>query len=654
MHYWCGHRFFILCPAFQSSTGFQNHSAFVSGIMESVHYRHLNLKRGRMEKQTALKRYFGYDSFRPGQEALIDSIMSGCDTLGIMPTGGGKSICYQLPGVLLPGVSLVISPLISLMKDQVDSLADAGISATYINSTLDAEEIELRFKAVRSGDIKVLYVAPERLNTETFLRLVKSVPISLITVDEAHCISQWGHDFRPSYGEIPTFIAKLSKRPPLAAFTATATPRVITEIKRLLMLRTPTERTTGFDRPNLHYRVITQGDKYSYVRESIRNKNVYDSGIIYCATRKTVDGVAARLKRDGINAEGYHAGMESNERQGVQERFMFGATQIIVATNAFGMGIDKPDVRFVIHYNMPGSMEAYYQEAGRCGRDGDPAECTLLYSPSDIINQKLLIQNDGIDENRRSLLLENLQTLVNYCHTQQCLRKTILAYFGETNGLDNCGNCINCDATFEMQDITVESQKVLSCIYRMEQRFGVSTVIKVLRGSKDKKLLEWRLDKLSTYGILKDISEKNLREIIMSLVSSGYIHMTADEFPVLKLNKSASDILKGNATVAIRKERVQHAAKKAKQKNVGSNPDLYVRLVDLRKRIAEEKGVPAFFIFNNKTLEVMANQVPLTERQLMEVSGVGEKKLASYGERFLREIAQWESETGDTRIGTGV
>ncbi len=594
-----------------------------------------------MNKPTVLKKYFGFDDFRSGQEALIDSILSGRDTLGIMPTGGGKSLCYQLPALMLPGITVVISPLISLMKDQVDGLEESGVPATFINSTLDAAETSERFQRLREGHVKILYVAPERLNADSFLRLISQLNISLITIDEAHCISQWGHDFRPSYQEIPRFIDRLPVRPVVAAFTATATLKVVEEIKVLLKLRKPFERTTGFDRPNLHYRVITHGDKYGWLKQTLTEKFPGSSGIVYCATRKMVESVAKRLVKDGFKAEGYHAGMDSGVRQAVQDRFMFDHTQIIVATNAFGMGIDKPDVRFVVHHNMPGSIEAYYQEAGRCGRDGEYGECILLYSPSDIINQKLMIQNDGVDEGRQGLLLENLQVLVNYCHTQQCLRQYILEYFGETDAPASCGNCINCDASMEMQDITLESQKILSCIFRMEQRFGVAMVIKVLRGSKEKKLTDWRLDQLSTYGILKEIPEKNLREMIMYLVSSGYIHMTADEFPVLKLTNLASGVLKGTESVSIRKERVQHKGKASKKKALGSNPELYDRLTDLRKQLADAKGVPAFYIFSNSTLQAMSQQVPRSREELLEVSGVGEKKLAGYGSQFLNVIEQW-------------
>lgn len=599
-----------------------------------------------MDKYTVLKKYFGYTAFRTGQEALIDHIGAGRDVLGIMPTGGGKSLCYQLPAILMAGVTLVISPLISLMKDQVDSLNEMGIGAVYINSSLEQDEIRERLAQVRQGTVKLLYVAPERLNSDWFLGLANSVGISFIAVDEAHCISQWGHDFRPSYQEIPAFIRRLKTRPVVAAFTATATLRVVDEIKAALELVSPYALTTGFDRPNLNYRVATPPNKYSYLQEYLSGNHQGASGVIYCATRKTVDGLVQKLRKNGFNAEGYHGGMDSEVRKQVQDRFMLDATRIIVATNAFGMGIDKPDVRFVVHYNMPANMEAYYQEAGRAGRDGEPGDCVLMYSPADIINQKLIIDNDGLDPGRKTLLLENLQILVNYCHTQECLRKTILEYFGEAGTEESCDNCGNCNDDGELADVTLEAQKIISCIYRVEQRYGLTVVIKVLKGSKDQKLRDNRLDQVSTYGLLADMPEGSIKEIVMALISRGYVHMTADAYPVLKLRAESKRILSGEDRFLIKKSRIEIARKSKKSRlgrstDIAVNEGLFEQLVALRKTLAAQKGVPTYVIFHNKALEEMAREYPQNRSEFLAISGVGEKKYESYGAKFAEVIAAY-------------
>ncbi len=488
-----------------------------------------------------------------------------------MPTGGGKSLCYQLPAILFDGITLVISPLISLMKDQVDSLEEIGIEGTYINSTLDQKEQYHRIEDIKNGKYKIVYVAPERLNTYQFLNLVKDIDISMVAVDEAHCISQWGgHDFRPSYLEIPRFINNLNKRPVVSAYTATATKEIVDEINRLIGLRNPLISVVGFDRPNLFYQVVKARDKFNYLMNYLENNFQEESGIIYCATRKTVESLTRRLQDKNISAVAYHGGMADDVRSRNQEDFIHNRTRIIVATNAFGLGIDKPDIRFVIHYNMPKNMEAYYQEAGRAGRDGEPSDCILLYSPpGDIVKQKYLIQNSTYSPPERELMLyENLQYLVDYCNTNDCLRNSILIYFGEEIEDEKCNNCGNCLSQSEMVDITIEAQKILSCIYRVREKYGVTMITQILRGSKSKRILELGLDNLSTYGIMKEYSESALKEIIMTLVAMDYIYMTADKYPVLKLTSASIQVLKGEVKVFHKKDLLE-AKQIIKKKNFG-------------------------------------------------------------------------------------
>ena len=599
-----------------------------------------------MDLQNILKTYFGYDEFRNGQDKLIESIIEGRDALGIMPTGGGKSICYQLPAIALDGITIVISPLISLMKDQVDSLNELGINATFINSTLDNGEFLQILEGIRANSYKIVYVAPERLNTDSFINLVKDISISLVAVDEAHCISQWGHDFRPSYLEIPRFINSLKQRPAVAAFTATATKEIIKEIKRLIGLRNPIEVTTGFDRPNLYYQVLKVSNKSKFLIEYLNENFKTESGIVYCATRKSVESLVKILNDKGFSAVGYHGGMNSDERQNNQDEFILGNKRLIVATNAFGMGIDKPDVRFVIHYNMPKNMEAYYQEAGRAGRDGEKSDCILLYSASDIVKQKLMIQNDDIDPKRQEMLYKNLQYLVNYCNTNDCLRNQILNYFDEDSASDKCKNCSNCIDSSEMVDITLEAQKILSCIYRVNQRYGANMVIQVLRGSKNKKVLEARLDNVSTYGIMKEYSDSAISEIIMTLVSSGYIHMTHDKYPVLKLTSKSADVLSGKIKLHHKKHLLQKkdekekASKSIKGGNIDFDIELFEKLKQYRYKIAQEKGLPPYVIFHDIALKEMAAYLPVNKESFLEIKGVGEKKYENYGEGFIDIIKE--------------
>lgn len=599
-----------------------------------------------MNIKDILKTYFGYDEFRGGQENLIEAIIKGRDALGIMPTGGGKSICYQLPAIALDGITIVISPLISLMKDQVDSLNELGINAAFINSTLDNCEFLKILEGIRGNTYKIVYVAPERLNTDSFINLVKDIRISLVAVDEAHCISQWGHDFRPSYLEIPRFINSLKQRPAVAAFTATATKEIIKEINRLIGLRNPIEVTTGFDRPNLYYQVLKVSNKSKFLIEYLNENFKTESGIVYCSTRKSVESLVKILNDKGFSAVGYHGGMNSEERQKNQDDFILGNKRIIVATNAFGMGIDKPDVRFVIHYNMPKNMEAYYQEAGRAGRDGEKSDCILLYSASDIVKQKLMIQNNDIDPKRQEILYKNLQYLVNYCNTNDCLRNQILNYFDEDFANDKCKNCSNCIDSSEMMDITLEAQKILSCIYRVSQRYGANMVIQVLRGSKNKKVLEARLDNVSTYGIMKEYSDSAISEIIMTLVSSGYIHMTHDKYPVLKLTSKSADVLSGKTKLHHKKHLLQKkdekekASKSIKGGNIDFDIELFEKLKQYRYKIAQEKGLPPYVIFHDIALKEMAAYLPVNKESFLEIKGVGDKKYENYGEGFIDIIKE--------------
>lgn len=598
-----------------------------------------------------LKKYYGYDAFRPGQAEIIEAILSGKDTLAIMPTGGGKSICFQIPAMIMPGLTLVISPLIALMKDQVDGLVENGIQATFINSTLDPAEQLDRFARMREGQYQMVYVAPEGLQNYGLKAALQDLKVSMVAIDEAHCISQWGHDFRPSYLAIPAFIRDLNQRPVISAFTATATKRISEDIVTLMGLNQPVRYVGGVDRHNLIYRVEKPAKKAAYVLNYLSNLPDHTSGIVYCATRKSVDGLTTELKKKGIRAAAYHAGLASDVRTKVQDAYMLDKLQVVVATNAFGMGIDKPDVRFVIHYNMPKNMEAYYQEAGRAGRDGLMSDCILLYDASDIIKQKMLISMGTEDPTRFKIGMENLQSLINYCHTNKCLRHEIAHYFDVPLSGEGCGSCGNCLDVSEEVDVSEPAQKILSCIYRTGQRFGMTTIVQVLRGSKQKKIIEWKLDQVSTYGLLKDLSEPLIKEIIMYLIAKGYVHMTQDGYPVMKLDESSRAVLKGDERVYLKQTRVAQAKpnKAKKTKSTAKTPvndSLYECLHALRKKIAEEKNVPSYVVFSNASLEDMASLIPLTDQAFLAIKGVGEKKLKTYGPVFMAAIKKHMQEIG--------
>ena len=600
-----------------------------------------------MSAYDVLKQYFGYETFRDGQYELISGILANRDVLGVMPTGAGKSVCFQVPALMMGGLTIIISPLISLMKDQVNALTQAGISAAYINSSLTEAQISAALENASSGKYKLIYVAPERLLSDDFLRFAKSADISLLTIDEAHCISQWGHDFRPSYARIPEFVAVLQSRPVISAFTATATLIVREDIVDLLELNDPIVVGTGFDRPNLYFEVQKPKDKFSALLSFLKDKKDL-SGIVYCSTRAAVEEVCDNLNESGYNASRYHAGLSDRERHDNQEDFIYDRVQIMVATNAFGMGIDKSNVSFVVHYNMPKDMESYYQEAGRAGRDGEPASCLLLYSGQDVRTNMWLIENgrdveEVEDEAMREQILERdrikLKEMTFYCATNDCLREYILRYFSEVSK-NFCGNCGNCNTNFETVDITVTTQKILSCVVRMRERYGINMIINTLRGSKSEKITSLGLDKLSTYGICEERVER-LRAIINHLILSGYLIKTDEKYPIIKLGALANEVLNGDVTVSMKlsKEREPTPSKPKKSKEkVPVDKQLFEILRSVRAEIAKEQSLPAFVIFHDSTLTDMCAKLPKTEEEFLEVSGVGKVKAERYGERFLDAI----------------
>lgn len=599
------------------------------------------------QARDALRRYFGYDSFRSGQEKLIAAILDGRDALGVMPTGAGKSICYQLPAVLLQGVTLVVSPLISLMKDQVDALIETGIPAAYINSSLSARETNERLQGMLEGRYKLVYIAPERLESERFLSVLRQLPIPLVAVDEAHCVSQWGHDFRPSYLGIARLLAHIEPRPIMAAFTATATDVVKQDIVDRLRLADPARITTGYARDNLALSVVRNADKRDYLERYIRERPG-QAGIVYAATRREVETVAQQLRALGIAAGMYHAGLSEEERDAAQDAFLRDDLQIIVATNAFGMGIDKSNVRYVVHYNMPKNLEAYYQEAGRAGRDGDPGECVLLFSPADTVTQKFFIERSEADEERKRNDYRLLNDMVEYANTSDCLQRAIVRYFGEEDA-EPCGRCGNCTDERELTDVTREAQMVFSCVARMRQRFGVTLIAKVLRGANDAKVRQFGFDSLSVYGVMSGRQEKEIVQLIHALIADGYLRLTDSQYPVVQLAERARDVIEGREQVF---RRVEPAAVRRRGGGRGGAGDveaydseLFGKLRQLRKEIADREGVPPFVIFHDATLREMSQRAPATEQEMRGIRGIGDAKYAKYGKQFLELIQQASSDS---------
>ncbi len=584
-----------------------------------------------IEATNVLRDYFGYDSFRLGQENVIENVMGGRDSLCVMPTGGGKSVCYQVPALVMKGTVIVISPLISLMKDQVDALHEAGISAAYINSTMTAEEYQMTMEATIRGEYKLLYIAPERLDSPSFTNRLQLMDVSMVAIDEAHCISQWGHDFRPSYRNIRQMISLFHEKPVVLALTATATPAVREDICEQLGIDESDTVMTGFERENLTFSVVKGQDREKFVKEYVK-KNEGEAGIIYAATRKAVDHMHDTLLKSGVRVAKYHAGLSDQERQMGQDRFLNDEVTVMVATNAFGMGIDKSNIRYVIHYQMPKNMESYYQEAGRAGRDGLDSECTLLFSSQDVQTQRFLIDQSQ-DESRIPMELEKLQSMIDYCHTETCLQKFIIAYFGEED-LTDCGRCANCTDTRESSDVTEDVQKVLSCVIRMGQRFGKTIIAQVLTGSRNKKVFDFGFNKLTTYGLMKGRSAKDISDFIEFLISENYLGVENGQFPTIYVCEQGKAVLKGEVTVF---RKVSVATKQITKDN-----PLFEQLRALRMQLAQEAGVPPFVVFSDKTLQDMVSKMPVTEEAFLEVNGVGLAKLERYGEPFMEEIKAFQ------------
>lgn len=600
-----------------------------------------------MNKFEVLKSFFGYDSFRPGQAEVIDSVCSGRDALAIMPTGAGKSICFQVPALVQSGVTIVVSPLISLMKDQVASLVQNGVSAAYINGSLSQNQISLVLSRISRKEYKIIYVAPERLLTPNFLSAVSNLEISIVCVDEAHCVSQWGHDFRTSYLDIETFVSRLQKRPVLCAVTATATKKVRQDIIRLIGLQDPFETVLSFDRPNLYFGIIAPKNKPKELRRLLK---LYDgrSGIVYCSSRKRVDSLFESLKSEKFSVAKYHAGMSSSERKENQELFTSDERQIIIATNAFGMGIDKSNVSFVIHYNMPGDIESYYQEAGRAGRDGNSADCIMLFNKQDIRLQRYFIDNPDDDgqisfkekERLRKLRNQKLEAMVGYTESKTCLRSYILSYFDE-QAPEHCGNCSVCSKSNEALDMTIDAQKIMSCIARVKQSQSANVITDILKGNSSLLIFEKGYNRLSTYGIMKNTSNERLADEIRSLLLEKYIEEKNGCLCLLPKSKS---VLKGREKVLLVRDKTK---KSQKGSAFEKDEELFQKLRALRKDLAQQKGVPAFVVFSDATLYAMSSIKPESLKEFLCVPGVGERKLHDYGTIFVKEICAYLSQSKD-------
>ena len=593
----------------------------------------------------ALQDVFGYDQFRPGQEDVIAAILSGRDIMAVMPTGAGKSLCYQIPGLVLPGITLVVSPLISLMRDQVTALLQNGVRAAYLNSSLTARQFALALQNARQGVYRILYVAPERLMTDAFLSFARGAQIAQVVVDEAHCVSQWGQDFRPGYLQIAPFLAALPARPRVSAFTATATDAVRQDIKRLLGLREPFEITTGFDRPNLYFEVRHPRDRDAELLRFL-SEHQGQSGIVYCGTRKGVEEVARMLRQNGVDAVGYHAGMPDEERRRAQEDFVADTSPVIVATNAFGMGIDKSNVSFVVHYNMPKDLESYYQEAGRAGRDGEDAVCCLLYQPTDVRLNTFLIEHaqdeSEMDAQTRQIVAdrarERLKQMTFYATGRGCLRARILGYFGERMESPHCNNCSGCLAGASERDVTVQAGQIVAAVIAMQGRYGKALTAKVLVGARDERIRAHGLDQLSAFGCLRAEGEENVRRMIDELIADDVLTVTEGEYPLLRAGARASETLRGDEPIHMTLPEPGSAQETRTRRSASVDRALLSRLTAVRRRIAEEQHVPPFVIFTNATLRDMADKRPRTRAAMLRVAGVGERKLERYGETFLREI----------------